>query len=368
MSVTPAVAAIGRLGFTGNVTPKIWHKRILTPAGKADFKAITLLSDILYWYRPTEIRDEATGQVVEYRKKFSSDKLQRSYDDFAEGFGMTKREVREALVRLRDAGLITLEFRTVKHMGQLVANVLFVEPVAHEIELITFSDFEELAAQEQVEEYAVESDDIPTDVRRVTSKRNTPQHENVTGGTANRHTNTKITTEITTESNLDHLSDSDESNATAPVAVDQKFDAKAKRELLAKAFEHVWAGYGRRGSKKPAKEKFLKLKLADDYNEALAYLQNIITKAEQWGALYAQNPNEAQWQPHCVRWINEEKWNDEHLPTLKTNQAQPHHGGHHHATRKLSAAERAIEQARQLAERQRAAQSDEHGGGYLVGE
>ena len=177
-----------------------------------------------------------------------------------------------------------------------------------------------------------------------------------------------ITNNPNTNDPKDLMSDSAESNATAPVVHVEKFDAKAKRELLTQSFEHVWAGYGRRGSKKPAKEKFLKLKLADDYNEALAYLQNIITKAEQWGALYAQNPNEAQWQPHCVRWINEEKWNDEHLPTLKTNQAQPHHGGHHHATRKLSAAERAIEQARQLAERQRAAQSDEHGGGYLVGE
>lgn len=214
MSITPAVAAIGRLGFTGNVTPKIWYKRILTPSGKADFKAITLLSDILYWYRPTEIRDEATGQVIEYRKKFSADKLQRSYDKFAEGFGMTKREVREALVRLRDAGLITLEFRTVKIMGQLVANVLYVEPVATKIDHITFSDFEELATQKQAAENVPELDDNSADVRRVTSKRNTPPRENVIGDTANRHTNTEITTEISQRSNLDILADSDSADVT----------------------------------------------------------------------------------------------------------------------------------------------------------
>lgn len=331
MSITQTVAAIGRLGFTGNVTPKIWYKRILTPSGKADFKAITLLSDILYWYRPTEIRDEATGQVVEYRKKFAADKLQRSYDKFAEGFGMTKREVREALVRLRDAGLITLEFRTVKIMGQLVANVLYVEPVATEIDHITFSDFEELATQGQADECVTESGDAPADARRVTSKRNTPQRENVIGDTANRHTNTEITTEITTETkNLDLLCDSAESNAPAEIDPVQKFDAKSKRAMLIDAFESFWSAYQKKSGRKTALNSFLKIKLPNDQAVAIELINTIINQAKRWGDLYALAPtDEKQFQPHPSTWINNERWTDEALPTVgapRPNFSRPSNG------------------------------------------
>lgn len=156
----------------------------------------------------------------------------------------------------------------------------------------------------------------------------------------------------------DLMSDSVESNATAPVVPVEKFDAKAKRELLAEAFEHVWAGYGRRGSKKPAETKFLKLKLPDDREQAVAFLQNIIAKAKQWGELYAQSPSEARFQPHAEKWINHEKWNDEHLPTLNTAPTQSTTGGHHHATRKLSSSERAFADANELLSQQRASQPE----------
>lgn len=174
---------------------------------------------------------------------------------------------------------------------------------------------------------------------------------------ANTNTNNPLTNDP-----KDHLSDSVESNETAPVVPVEKFDAKAKRELLAEAFEHVWVGYGRRGSKKPAETKFLKLKLPDDRDQAVAFLQNIIAKAKQWGALYAQHPSEIRFQPHCVRWINEEKWNDEQLPVLNTAPTQSTTGGHHHATRKLSAAERAIADANELLSQQRADQPEPTGG------
>ncbi|WP_067096124.1 hypothetical protein [Marinomonas atlantica] len=347
MSVTPAVAAIGRLGFTGNVTPKIWYKQISLPSGRPDHKAITLLSEILYWYRPTEIRDEHTGQVVGSRKKFSDDKLQRSYQSFADDFGMTKREVQDSLKRLRDAGLITLELRSKTVGGNHLSNILFIEPVAIEIDRITFPK--------------VEANVTPS---CNTSSENSedPPRENVGAPTSGCGTYTEITTETTTEINLNNLSDSVESNATAPVVPVEKFDAKAKRELLAEAFEHVWVGYGRRGSKKPAETKFLKLKLPDDRDQAVAFLQNIIAKAKQWGALYAQHPSEIRFQPHCVRWINEEKWNDEQLPVLNTAPTQSTTGGHHHATRKLSAAERAIADANELLSQQRADQPEPTGG------
>ncbi|EHY5902283.1 replication protein, partial [Escherichia coli] len=97
------------------------------PSGRPDATAIALLSEIVYWYRPTEVRDEHTGALLGYRKRFQGDKLQRSYQAFAEQFGFGKRETADALKRLRDAGFITLDLRTVEMLdGVKCSNILFV--------------------------------------------------------------------------------------------------------------------------------------------------------------------------------------------------------------------------------------------------
>jgi len=87
---------------------------------------VTLLSEIVYWYRPTEERDERTGNIIGYHRKFKADKLQRSYDSFAEEFGFTKNQVRAAIKNLEDIGVIDLEFRTIAPNGQAMNNVLFI--------------------------------------------------------------------------------------------------------------------------------------------------------------------------------------------------------------------------------------------------
>ena len=50
---TPIVDSIGQMNFEGNITPLEWYKHIKFANGKADTIAITILSDIVYWYRPT---------------------------------------------------------------------------------------------------------------------------------------------------------------------------------------------------------------------------------------------------------------------------------------------------------------------------
>lgn len=124
---TPEVMAIGQINISGNVTPATWWKYIRLPSGRPDATAIALLSEIVYWYRPTEVRDEHTGALLGYRKRFQGDKLQRSYQAFAEQFGFGKRETADALKRLRDAGFITLDLRTVEMLdGVKCSNILFV--------------------------------------------------------------------------------------------------------------------------------------------------------------------------------------------------------------------------------------------------
>ena len=146
----------------------------------------------------------------------------------------------------------------------------------------------------------------------------------------NQQTITEITTENTTEiTSVDHLSDSVESNATAPVIVDQasdgktkRFDANAKRELLTQSFDLFWNAYQRKDNRKAAEAKWLKIPLSNDREQAVAKLQFIIDQAQRWGDLYAAAPaDQKQFQPMPTTWINNERWNDEQLPMIR-QQAQ----------------------------------------------
>jgi hypothetical protein len=100
--------------------------------------AITLLADIVYWYRPVVERDSATGEVLRQRKKFKADMLQRNYQAFAAQFGFTKRQVREALGRLAQIGVIRKEFRHLDTPYGRCANVLFVAPIPATLQAITW--------------------------------------------------------------------------------------------------------------------------------------------------------------------------------------------------------------------------------------
>ena len=54
------VDAMGSLNITGNIIPTIWYRTILRENGKPYLLAIAILADIVYWYRPVEVRDPAT--------------------------------------------------------------------------------------------------------------------------------------------------------------------------------------------------------------------------------------------------------------------------------------------------------------------
>lgn len=121
------VDAMATMQITGNVIPQIWYKQIRKETGKPDLLAIVLLADIVYWYRPQEVRDETTGQIIGYRKRIAEDLFQRSYDQFANMFGESKRSVQEAIVRLERIGVIRRVFRTIEFNGSKYNNVLYIE-------------------------------------------------------------------------------------------------------------------------------------------------------------------------------------------------------------------------------------------------
>jgi DnaD/phage-associated family protein len=129
------VDQVGEMKIEGNLIPHLWYKNITFPSGKAHFVAITLLADILYWYRPTLVRDE-NGDVIGTRTKFKGDMLQKSYQAFSDTYRFTKRQVKEAVDFLVENHLLMREFRKISTSGMVLNNVMYVQPVAENVRMM----------------------------------------------------------------------------------------------------------------------------------------------------------------------------------------------------------------------------------------
>lgn len=137
------VDSMGHMNLTGNITPGNWYKTILRDNGKPYLLAICILSEICYWYRPTEERDEQTGFILGYKKKFGDDYLQKSYQQLANQFGETKRSVKAALDRLEELGVITRIWRNkVFENGGAMTNILYIDLNVDKLYEITFENHE----------------------------------------------------------------------------------------------------------------------------------------------------------------------------------------------------------------------------------
>ncbi|BFL46156.1 hypothetical protein [Lactonifactor longoviformis] len=129
-----------KLSITGNIIPQMWYRTVVRDSGKPNLTAIVILADICYWYKPTEIRDESTGQAIAVKKKFKSDLLQRSYQQISEQFGISKKEATNAIVFLEKMGVVRRVFRTVTINGLVVNNVLYLELVVNKLREITYPE------------------------------------------------------------------------------------------------------------------------------------------------------------------------------------------------------------------------------------
>lgn len=122
-----SVEAMKSIHLEGNVLPLHWLKQITFENGRPDTTAALILSDIVYWYRPRLVRDEQTGFILGYEKKFKRDLLQKSYSDYENLFGFSKKQLRDSFVRLESLGLIRRVFRTLHTGFGLQSNVMFIE-------------------------------------------------------------------------------------------------------------------------------------------------------------------------------------------------------------------------------------------------
>lgn len=146
--ISKSVTFLRNISFQGNVIPLTWYKTVLRTLPvdggrktepKPDLVAISILADIVYWFRPIIERDEESGDIVGHRQKFKADKLQRSYKAYMEMYGLGEYQVKDAFDTLVNLGIVTLEFRRVEREGKLpLQNVMYIELNVPELLKITF--------------------------------------------------------------------------------------------------------------------------------------------------------------------------------------------------------------------------------------
>ena len=179
------------VNFTGNIISENWFNTITYENGKPNLVAIVVLSDIVYWYRPKEIRDEESGQMRGYTKRFKDDLLQRNYQQLTDKFGISKRQATAAVNALEELGVIKKVFRNIRKGGMYLNNVMYIELVPERLFQLTYGT--------QIEEISVSHLNVtPITVKsdRCNITKEGVLQPDVISPTIGCETNTKITTEI----------------------------------------------------------------------------------------------------------------------------------------------------------------------------
>ena len=138
------VDEVGKIAISGNIIPQMWFKTITKEENNKPYLlAMMILADIVYWYRPVEVRDETTGQTIGWKKKFKADLYQRSYASFKEQFGEEVKTIQRAITRLEVLGVIQRIFRTLEINGVKYNNVMYLELHADVLYKLTYGVMEE---------------------------------------------------------------------------------------------------------------------------------------------------------------------------------------------------------------------------------
>lgn len=288
MKKTTGNAAVDKMleiNISGNIIPQQWYSSIVRDNGKPYFTAIVILSDIVYWYRPIEIRDEQTGQIKEYRKKFARDKLQRSYQQIANMFGISKREATTAISFLEKLGVIKKEFRSLNINGITCNNVLFIDLFPERVKELTYPPLK--------------------NVTPLTSKSDTPPFEKEEGYTPKSDTDTYTSSKISQKTSYSSKEIYKESG--------ENEKANIKNE-----FETIWKEYPNKKGKDKAFTYYKKARESGtSYDEVYAGLQNYLKEIRI-------QRKEKQFIKNGSTWFYNHSWNDEYNfdPPMMSNQKQ----------------------------------------------
>lgn len=175
--------------LAGNIVHTAWFKTIRRENGNPYLLAVNVLAEIVYWYKPVEVRDEQTGQHIGWRNKYAADLLQKSYEQLASLFGVSKGQVKDAIIRLEELGVIERVFRDIPSKG--LYNIMFIK--------LNVSRLKELSIFDEDKEELNESSPLSENPHPPVQESIPPYGRKDTPLSENPHTNTEITTKNTTE-------------------------------------------------------------------------------------------------------------------------------------------------------------------------
>lgn len=196
----PTVDAIASINFQGNITPRSWYKHIRYANKRGiytDTLAVAILSELVYWYRPEEIRDEMDLEKVTFKKRFKEDLLQFRYRHFCRVFGATKRQVEDSFDLLRSLNLIRTELRDSETKeGQKLNNVMYIDLITDRIAEISDKDTPSPEIRCSPPSHEINRESCTKSKGGVARNRGEDSHE--IEGTNTKNTSTKITNTETT--------------------------------------------------------------------------------------------------------------------------------------------------------------------------
>lgn len=279
LPLTKEVEQIAQIEITGNIIPVNWYKTILKDNGKPDLVAIQILADIVYWYKPTEIRDERTGNIQGYVRKFHGEYLQKTYKSYADMFGISEHLVKQSVKQLEKLKVIERVFKTLTVGEMTLSNVLFLK-----INPETLIKLNEKPSLE------TEIDDTYGQKMTTPMGKNCPdlyiKNDHTYGQSLPRHiqeTTPETTTKITT-TNI--------------------YGSSTKKQLQEERFLKFWEAYPRKVAKAVAEKSFLKLNPNDELFEKMLEALEQHKLSTQW-----LNHN-CKYIPHASTWLNQKRWED----------------------------------------------------------
>lgn len=227
MSGNATVDKMYGMEITGNVIPQNWFQTIVNAKGKPMTNAILILGEIVYWYRPSEERDELDPRKSYIRKRFSGDVLQMSYRQLEKKFSLTRNQVKTAVLSLEELGLIRREFRNLIVRGTRVNNVMYIHLDPDRLFELTFP---EKASVKKPTEVCTSADiSMERKDTQALQKTDTEEHKN-------RRTNTKINTKNTIEiADKDYLSIYQEAERSFKEQIEYdtlKFDHPSEMDMI----------------------------------------------------------------------------------------------------------------------------------------
>lgn len=269
------VDEIGMLHLEGNVIPHAWYETLRLDNGKPDLVSIVLLSEFVYWYRPTAVRDEQSGSIKGYKKKFKADLLQKSYKNLVVQFGFSEKQIRESLKRLEDKSIVERVFRTVNSASGKLPNTMFIKLNVQKIKELTFPQSKEVVTSEETPYCPTGKEVLPYRETRIS-----PQGKTITD----------ITTKTTTNK---RNPDFDESTIL---------------------FSSWWELYDNKKGKKKAEEAFNKVLKQYPFEVIERGTKNYLDHLKK-------NGTDKKFMKYPATFLNGEYFNDEYESTAKNEQA-----------------------------------------------